>query len=549
MSPEPGRVVVDQVWKRFRKDRGRKLLRDQVTRLGHLARRTDGDPWRWVLRDIGFEVEPGESLAIVGVNGSGKSTLLKIIAGVMFPYAGHVETTGRIGALIEVMSGIHPDLTGRENVYVYATLLGLSRKQVADKFDEIVAFAEVEDAVDRQVKFYSSGMKMRIGFAIAAFLEPSVLIVDEVLAVGDSSFQQKCLTRMSEVTKSGTTLLLVSHDLAAVAATASRGVWLGDARVQAAGPIDEVLAKYRTHIEERAAAGASQGGPVRVRNVRVQGPTSSLVSTNEPCVVTLEVESDERHNVNLYLGASEGAPTPIFVVRREVTLEPGVTRLRLELPRLPLPAGKFFLWAGAFRVQTRHELMPWHPVASLPVVGRHRLDPTPGSIVRLSPVFVESSWTVDRSAGPSPAPEPRPEVATPVSAPEVPVPAEPVPESAPTVVPDVAVAGVAEPAPSPPARVAAGAVRPTEARKVSIVRPVSFADAPRIGDRLRERRPVIVDLRGLEPRLARRLIDFANGIAYGSDGTMAAAGDQRFLLTPDPPDGSGLPAGEQLDRF
>jgi ABC-2 type transport system ATP-binding protein len=398
MSPEAGSVVVDQVWKRFRKDRGRKLLRDQLSRMAHFGRDNSPDAWRWVLRDVSFEVKPGEAVAIVGVNGSGKSTLLKIIAGVMFPHSGSVETTGRIGALIEVMSGIHPDLTGRENVHVYATLLGLSRKQVAEKFDEIVAFAEVEDAVDRQVKFYSSGMKMRIGFAIAAFLEPSILIVDEVLAVGDSSFQQKCLTRMSEVTKSGTTLLLVSHDLAAVAATAQQGVWLGDSRVQAAGPIDEVLGRYRTHIEERAAEGASQGGPVRLRNVRVEGPTSSLVSTNEPCVVTLDIEADEQQNVNLYLGASEGAPTPIFVVRREVVLEPGVTRLRLELPRLPLPAGKFFLWCGAFRVMTRAELMPWHPIGSLPVVGRHRLDPTPGSIVRLSPVFVESNWTVERAA-------------------------------------------------------------------------------------------------------------------------------------------------------
>jgi len=395
MSPEAGRVVVDQVWKRFRKDRGRKLLRDQITRLAHLGR-SNPDAWRWVLRDVSFEVEPGDAIAIVGVNGSGKSTLLKIIAGVMFPHSGHVETTGRIGALLEVMSGIHPDLTGRENVHVYATLLGLSRKQVVAKFDEIIAFAEVEDAVDRQVKFYSSGMKMRIGFAIAAFLEPSILIVDEVLAVGDSSFQQKCLSRMSEVTKSGTTLLLVSHDLAAVAATANKGVWLDDSRIQAAGSVDEVLGQYRRHIEERAAEGASQGGPVRVRNVRVEGPTSSLVSTNEPCVVTIDVEADERQSVNFYLGASEGAPTPIFVVRREVVLEAGTTRLRLDLPRLPLPAGKYFLWAGAFRVMTRAELMPWHPIASLPVVGRHRLDPTPGSIVRLSPVFVESSWSVQQ---------------------------------------------------------------------------------------------------------------------------------------------------------
>ena len=152
MSPD-GSVHVDQVWKRFRRDRGRRLLRDHLARATRLGRSGGADQWRWVLRDISFDVEPGESLAIVGANGSGKSTLLKIIAGVMFPHSGSVETNGRIGALLEVMSGIHPDLTGRENVLVYASLLGLSRKQVAEKFDEIVEFAEIENAIERQVKF------------------------------------------------------------------------------------------------------------------------------------------------------------------------------------------------------------------------------------------------------------------------------------------------------------------------------------------------------------------------------------------------------------
>ena len=247
------------------------------------------------------------------------------------------------------------------------------------------------------MKFYSSGMKMRIGFAIAAFLEPSILIVDEVLAVGDASFQQKCLNRMREVLTSGTTLLLVSHDLAAVAATAQRGIWLENSRVRAAGPIDDVLGQYRAAIEEQAEANASVDGLIQISNVRVSGPTSSLVSTNEACRISLDVTTDDPFNANLYIGASEGAPTPIFAIRREVKLEPGVTTLTLDIPRLPLPAGKYYLWCGAYKVMTRIELVPWHPIASLPVVGIHRLDPTPGSIVRLSPVFVESSWTV---AGP-----------------------------------------------------------------------------------------------------------------------------------------------------
>lgn len=393
MSPE-GAVRVDRVWKRFRADRGRKLGRDLV---GRATRRHKGDDqWRWVLRDIDFEVEPGDALGIVGVNGSGKSTLLKIIAGVMFPHSGRVETRGRIGALIEVMSGISPDLTGRENVLIYGTLLGLTRKEISSRFDEIVAFAEVEDAIDRQVKFYSSGMKMRLGFSIAAFLEPSILIVDEVLAVGDSSFQQKCLNRMREVTQSGTTLLLVSHDLAAVSATARNGIWLEESRIRAAGPVDEVLGKYRTAIEERAELASTTNSPVRVRNVRITGGTNNLVTTNERCRISFDVESDEQCNVNLYVGITEGAPTPIFVVRREEQLDPGTTSFTLDLERMPVPRGKYFVWAGAYRVMTRIEMMPWHPVASLPVVGRQTVDPTPGAIVRLSPVWVESAWTVGK---------------------------------------------------------------------------------------------------------------------------------------------------------
>ncbi len=389
-----GAVQVDRVWKRFRADRGRRLLRDHVERLGaRLRGPVPGNPWRWVLRDIDFEVPPGEAAAIIGANGAGKSTLLKIISGVMFPHSGRIATGGRVGALIEVMSGIHPELTGRENVMIYGMLLGLSRKQVASKLDEIIAFAELEDAVERQVKFYSSGMRMRLGFAVAAFLEPSILIVDEVLAVGDASFQQKCLDRMRDVVGSGTTLLLVSHDLAAVGATATRGIWLDEGIVRADGPIEAVLRAYRGAVEADAAAQADVHGLVRVEGVRTEGPAGGLVQVNETCVVHLTVRVDTPRSTNLYVGVSEGAPTPIFVVRYEAMLEPGSTALELSIPKLPLPPGQYYLWFGAYEVETRIEYTPWQPVAPLTVVGVRTLDPTPQAIVRLSPVFVDARWS------------------------------------------------------------------------------------------------------------------------------------------------------------
>ena len=186
-----GTVTANRIWKRFRADRQRMLLRDEIQRLSARLRGEAGRGWRWALRDIDLAAQPGESVGLIGPNGSGKTTLLKILTRVMYPYAGSVEVAGRVSALIEVRAGIHPDLTGRENVFLFGSLLGLSRRDVAKRFDDIVTFAELEGAIDRQVKFYSSGMQMRLGFAVAGFLEPDVLLVDEVLAVGDTAFQQK----------------------------------------------------------------------------------------------------------------------------------------------------------------------------------------------------------------------------------------------------------------------------------------------------------------------------------------------------------------------
>ena len=170
--------------------------------------------------------EPGEAIGLIGANGSGKTTLLRLVNRVMYPYAGRVSVHGRVGALIEIRAGLHPELRGSENIYFFGSLLGLRRSEFAADFDDIVAFAELEHAIHRQVKFYSSGMQMRLGFAAASFLDPAILLVDEVLAVGDSAFQQRCLARLRGLLIAGTTLVFVSHDLAAVEATCRRAIWL-----------------------------------------------------------------------------------------------------------------------------------------------------------------------------------------------------------------------------------------------------------------------------------------------------------------------------------
>jgi ABC-type polysaccharide/polyol phosphate transport system ATPase subunit len=391
MLPE-GTVAVDQVWKRFRADRVRqRRTSDLVDRFGRrIKREARPNPWRWVLKDINFQVEPGESVGLVGVNGTGKSTLLKIINRVMFQHSGTVTTSGRLGALIEVVSGIHQDLTGRENTFVYGSLLGLSRRDVAKRFDDIVAFAELEGAIDRKVKYYSSGMKMRIGFSIAAFLEPHILIVDEVLAVGDSSFQQKCLERMREVLQSGSTLILVSHDLAAVGAIATRGLWLNEGRIAADGPIDDVLGQYRREIESLAEARSHARGKVLLTDLRIEGPEGGLPQTNEPCYINFTAKTDRDRSANIYIGVTQGAATPIFVLRKQLLLNEGPTSMTLELPRLPLPAGNYFLWFGVYE-NYKFELSPWQPLGSMSVSGM-RLDTVPRAIMRLAPVWVESQW-------------------------------------------------------------------------------------------------------------------------------------------------------------
>ena len=203
----------------------------------------------WALKDVSFEVKPGEVVGIIGANGAGKSTLLSILSRIIEPTTGRVELYGRVASLLEIGTGFHPDLSGRENVYLNGAVLGMKRREIDAKFDEIVAFSGVSKFIDTSVKHYSSGMYVRLAFAVTAHLDPEILIVDEVLAVGDASFQKKCVEKMDEVSRSGRTVLFVTHDLSKVTQFCTEALFLKDGRIAQRGPAQEVV-QYYTHALE-----------------------------------------------------------------------------------------------------------------------------------------------------------------------------------------------------------------------------------------------------------------------------------------------------------
>jgi len=203
----------------------------------------------WALEDVSFNIYPGETVALVGRNGSGKSTILKLISRIIEPTAGRITVNGRLSALLELGAGFHNDLTGRENIYLNGSIFGLGRKVMRQKIDDIIEFAGIGDFIDAPVRNYSSGMQMRLGFSVAVHVEPEVILVDEVLAVGDYSFQLKCLDRIRQMQKEGVTILFVSHDFEAVEDLCSRAIWLEGGHLQADGPVPEILNRMRTRYQ------------------------------------------------------------------------------------------------------------------------------------------------------------------------------------------------------------------------------------------------------------------------------------------------------------
>ncbi len=312
----------------------------------------------WALKNINFEVKPGEVLGVVGRNGAGKSTLLKILSRITEPTTGSAQLYGRTGSLLEVGTGFHPELTGRENVFLNGAILGMKRAEIVRKFDEIVAFAEIEKFVDTPVKYYSSGMYMRLGFAVAAHLEPEILIVDEVLAVGDATFQKKCLGKMGNVAKEGRTVLFVSHNLAAVQSLCTTGLVLNHGMVDFLGSVGEAIHHYSNSLRNPAPEHINEIPGVQVLSTSMRAgsdetsvdtaPTS--LDSDTRLTASMDFRTDRRL-VGCYLNLVVEDVEGRFLIHSRTdwlgerpTFETGRHNVTIEIPRLSLRAGMYTLW-------------------------------------------------------------------------------------------------------------------------------------------------------------------------------------------------------------
>ncbi|HWH05162.1 MAG TPA: ABC transporter ATP-binding protein, partial [Gaiellaceae bacterium] len=352
-----------------------------------------------------FSVEPGESVGLVGRNGSGKTTLLKLLSGIMKPSEGRVAVGGRIGSLLELGAGFHPDFSGRENVFLNGSIHGLRRARIRERFDEIVAFAELEHAIDRPVRTYSSGMYMRLGFAIAAHLDADVLLLDEVFAVGDEAFQRKCFGKIFEFKQRGGTIVFVSHDATQVERLCERAVLLRAGRKEYDGPVQEALLRYRRVLAEESdpaerAAGLREwgSGEARIAEARLVGAEGSerqQFLAGEPLSLRVRVEADAgvtAPRLQLELRDDAGllvAGDAVDTVGLGWGEGEGERLLRYDVARLPLGEGRFHLRLGLLEPSSGR-LLHWLDDAVVFVVV------PPGE--ERGVVLLEGSWALEQKS-------------------------------------------------------------------------------------------------------------------------------------------------------
>jgi len=349
-------------------------LSDRLSTGARPAAREKGARYIWAIKDLTLDVPAGSVIGIIGRNGVGKSTLLKILSRITDPTEGSAELYGKVASLLEVGTGFHGELTGRENIYLNGAISGMTRAEVDRRFDEIVTFSELEQFLDTPVKRYSSGMYVRLGFAVAAHLDPDILLVDEVLAVGDLSFQRRCLNRMNDVAQTGRTVIFVSHQMTAIRRLCTRTIWLEAGRIKDFGPTGEVVARYESESLGGAAPGGSgshEGVTYKARYLswtRDGTPAGEAHIVSELAPVAFRLVLDVRERIAAGYGGIEIFDPEGKLIwsgasydggRGDLALEPGKHALIYSLPMLPLKPGAYKLHASFYEREGRKLLDDW----------------------------------------------------------------------------------------------------------------------------------------------------------------------------------------------
>jgi ABC-type polysaccharide/polyol phosphate transport system ATPase subunit len=372
---------VEGVFKKFRRGELHSSLRDLIPALTQRLMRHERPQRReqrefWALQDVSFSVRRGEAFGIIGANGAGKSTILKLLTGIMRPTKGSIRVAGRISALIDVSAGFHQDLTGRENIYLNATILGMTKEDIKRRFDAIVDFSGLAEFIDTPVKRYSSGMFARLGFSVAAHVDPDLLLVDEVLSVGDYLFQRKCIERMNSVIANGATVVFVSHNLRAVSHLCPRSLLLEKGRVQMVGPTDDVIRTYFRRGQHQRVVDADSG--VLLTRVITHDHSGPRVEFNSGGKLRITVEARARtrhHDMSVVIQIVDDHQYPVFETCTQrlgadaITLDPDQTlKCTFELD-LNLGEGTFHINAVLYRYVTNQAYDRWPSAATFFVTG------------------------------------------------------------------------------------------------------------------------------------------------------------------------------------
>jgi ABC-type polysaccharide/polyol phosphate transport system ATPase subunit len=408
-------ISFDRVSKHYRGAHSYQSLRDDVVGAARrlVGIRREKRPVLSALDDVSFDVPEGQALALIGLNGAGKTTALKLMSRISYPSAGVLRVRGRVGALIEVGTGMHPELTGRENVDLYGRILGLTGRDIKRRFDEIIEFAGIGAAIDQPLKQYSTGMQLRIGFSVAAHLEPDVLLVDEAIAVGDAGFQFKCVERMSELVREGTTLVFVSHDMSAVETLCDRAVLLQGGRVTEDGPAREVVRSYLSTVQaqqlEADSSGYAEGGDLDLLRVTLHDASGREVN---------EIPEDEALTVRLHyrakrpvvrpsfsIGLSDGmhgifALASMLVDGQSPEVLSGEGHVDCTFVALPLQPRAYEIWGEVIGHEGYGEIVDWQRLRLFQVSGEIGSAGKSAVTHTMSdaPVKIPYRWSVDGSA-------------------------------------------------------------------------------------------------------------------------------------------------------